>query len=432
MADKTGSEIARHEAEADPNDQTGTMSPQQVSRFPRKRWMIFAGLVLAVGFCLLYWLYTSGQESTDDAQIDAHIHSISARVSGIVTKLSVGDNQYVEAGTILLEIDPVDFQVTVDKAKADLAEAEAELKASQSQVPIVSTTSTNQLSSAEAVVDQSKAGVIAAGKQVEAAKSRLQSMEAQIRQAKTNSDRAAHDLERFTALVAKEEISRQQFDAAVAEAESSKAHLESVEAQLQEAQQTVRLTEIQREEQNAHLAKTEAEFRAAQTAPQQVEVSQARVQSAQAKVARKKADLEQALLNVQYTVVKAPLRGVISQRTVEVGQMIQAGQPLLAIVPLDDIWVTANFKENQLARMHAGQAVTITVDTYGRKKFKGLVDSLAAATGARFSLFPPENATGNYVKVVQRIPVKIVFEKGQDPEHLLRPGMSVIATVQTR
>ena len=432
MANNAGPEIARNTTEAQPLAQSTTEYSRQTSPSPRKRWLIFAGLVLMAGVGLVYWLSSSSQESTDDAQIDGHFHSMSARVSGTVTALSVRDNQYVEAGTVLIEIDPVDYQVIVDKGKADLAEAEGELRASRSQLPIVSTTSTNQLSSAEAVVDQSKASVNAAGKQVEVARARLRSVEAQIRQAKANFDRAAQDLERFKTLVAKEEISRQQFDSATAEAEALRAHRESIEAQLQEAQQTVRLTEIQREEQNARLAKTEADLRASRTAPQQIEVSQARVQSAQAKVARKKAELEQALLNVQYTVVKAPLGGIISQRTVEVGQMIQAGQPLLAIVPLDKIWVTANFKENQLAHMHPGQAVTITVDTYGRKKFKGVVDSLAAATGARFSLFPPENATGNFVKVVQRIPVKIVLEKGQDPDHVLRPGMSVVATVQTR
>jgi membrane fusion protein (multidrug efflux system) len=432
MANQAGSEITMGKTEGDPFVQETTVTPRRYPGSARNRWLIFVVLVLIAGGVLLYWFYSSGQQSTDDAQIDGHIHSISARISGTVTKLDINDNQYVKAGTVLLEIDPIDYQVIADKAKADLAEAEAEFRASQSQLPIVSTTSTNQLSSAEAVVDQSKAGVNAAERQVDVARSRLHSIEAQIRQARANYDRAAHDLERFKALVAKEEISRQQFDSAVADAEGLRAHLESVEAQLQEAQQGVRLAQIQREEQNARLAKTQADLRTAGTAPQQVEVSRARVQSAAAKVDRKRADLEQAQLNLQYTVVKAPLGGIISQRTVEVGQIIQAGQPLLAIVPLDDIWVTANFKENQLAHMRPGQAAIFTVDTFGSKKFKGHVDSLAAATGARFSLFPPENATGNYVKVVQRIPVKIVLEKGQDPEHLLRPGMSVVATVQTR
>jgi len=432
MANEAGSEITMSKTEGDPVVQGPTVTPQQTSGSARNRWLIFAVLLLIGGGILLYFLHVSGQESTDDAQIDGRIHPISARISGTVTKLDINDNQYVQAGNVLLEIDPIDYQVIVDKAKADLAEAEAELRASQSLVPIVSTTSTNRLSGAEAVVDESKAGVNAGEKQVEAAGARLRSIEAQIRQAKANFDRAAHDLERFRALVAKEEISRQQFDSAVAEAEGLRAHLESVEAQLQEAQQAVRVAEIQRDEQKARLAKTEADLRAARTAPQQIEVSQARVQSAKAKVERKRAELEQAQLNLQYTVVKAPLGGIISQRTVEVGQIIQAGQPLLAIVPLDDIWVTANFKENQLSHMRPGQAATFTVDTFGRKKFDGIVDSLAAATGARFSLFPPENATGNYVKVVQRIPVKIVLKKGQDPEHLLRPGMSVVATVQTR
>ena len=432
MADNAGSEFTGYKTEADPFAQTAAIAPQQASRSLRKRWLIFALPVLIGGGVLLYWLYSSGQESTDDAQIDGHIHSMSARVGGTVTKILIRDNQSVEAGSVLFEIDPIDYQVIVDKAKADLAEAEAELRASQNQVPIVSTTSTNQLSSAEAVVEQSKAGVDGTEKQVEAARARLHSIEAQIRQVKTNFDRAAHDLERFRALVAKEEISQQQFDSAVAEAEGLRAHLESVEAQLQEAQQGVRLAQIQREEQNARLAKTEADLRAARTGPQQVEVSQARAQSAQAKVAQKKAVLEQALLNLQYTVVKAPLGGIISQRTVEVGQMIQAGQPLLAIVPLDGIWVTANFKENQLAHMRPAkpsQSLLILTEEKNSKELWIVWPLLPEPVSACFhQKMLPETMS----RLSKRLPVKIVLETRQDPEHLLKPGMSVVATVQTR
>jgi membrane fusion protein (multidrug efflux system) len=234
------------------------------------------------------------------------------------------------------------------------------------------------------------------------------------------------------ALVAKAEISQQQYDAALATAEAYHAQLDGTQAQVHEAEESIRVAQSQLELQHARLTKAEADARATQTAPQQVTATRARAESSSAKVLQMKAALEQAELNLQYTTVQAPISGIISQRTVEVGQIVQAGQPLLAIVPLDDIWVTANFKENQLANMRPGQPVTISVDTYVGREYKGRVESIAAATGARFSLLPPENATGNYVKVVQRVPVKIVFEKGQDPEHLLRPGMSVVPTVITK
>lgn len=398
-----------------------------------KLWLILGILAVAGaigGF--LYWQHASVREETDDAQVDGHIHPVSARVGGTVVRLLVKDNQTVKAGDVLLEIDPTDYQVAIDKAKADLAEAEAELSASTTQVPIISTTSRSNLSSAAAAVNQSRANVAAAEKQIDAAQARLLSAQAVVRQQQALHDRAAKDLERMKTLVAKEEISRQQFDASAAAAAASRAQVDAAQAQVHEAEQSVHTAKSRLEQAKAGVGIAEANAQAAEIAPQQVAASQARAASARAKVLQRKAELEQALLNKGYSVVRAPIAGVISQRSVEAGQVIQPGQPLLAVVPLDDIWIVANYKESQLAHMKAGQKVELTVDAYGGKVFQGHVDSIAAATGAKFSLLPAENATGNYVKVVQRVPVKIVLEPGQDPDHSLRPGMSVVPTVLTK
>jgi membrane fusion protein (multidrug efflux system) len=399
---------------------------------PRSRWLLAAAALVVIAAAGFYWFHTAGLESTDDAQIDGRSHSVAARVGGTVLKVHVENNQYVEAGAVLVEIDPRDYEVALDQAKADLAEAKADLVASQSEVPIVSRTSASQLSSAQASVEEARAGVKTAEEEVGASQARLHSAEAAVRQASSSHNTAVKDLERYQSLIAKEEISQQQFDRATSAANSSEARLEASEAQLHEAQQGVAVARSRLEQQRARLAKAEADLRAAHTAPQQVAASQAHAESTSATVLRKKADLEEAQLNLDYTVVKAPVSGIVSQRNVETGEIVQAGQPLMAVVPLDEIWVTANFKESQLANMRPGQHVEVSVDAYDDKSYQGHVESIAAATGARFSLLPPENATGNYVKVVQRVPVKIVLEKGQDADHLLRPGMSVVPTVDTR
>ena len=390
--------------------------------------LVLVAAVAAGGY--RYWRYASVRESTDDAQIDGHLHPVSARVGGTVLKLLVKDNQYVEAGTVLVVIDPRDYQVALDRARGDLAEAQAELHEKNTNVPIASTTTSSQLSGAEAGVGEARAAIATAQQQVDAAQARLVSAQARVREAQANSDRAARDLARMKELVAKEEISQQQYDSAVASADALRAQVDSAQAQVQEAAQGVQVARGVLDQQRARLARAEAEVAGARTAPEQVAVTRARAQSSAAKVEQRQAELARAELNLEYTIVKAPTAGIVSQRTVEVGQVIQAAQPLLSVVPLEDIWVTANFKENQLRHMRPGQSVSIAVDATG-KSYRGHVDSIAAATGSRFSLLPPENATGNYVKVVQRVPVKIVFEKGQDPGHFLRPGMSVVPTVLT-
>jgi membrane fusion protein (multidrug efflux system) len=363
--------------------------------------------------------------------VDGHIYPVSARVGGTAVKVLVDNNQYVAAGTVLVELDTKDYRVALDRARADLAESAATLHVSQTQIPITSTTTESQLSAAQAGVGVVDAAVTAAEKAVNAARARLAAAQARVRESGANYERAARDLERMKMLVAKEEISQQQYDASVAAAASLRAQVDSSEAQVKEVQEEVQVAESQLGQQKAALERARADVAAARTAPQQVAATRAHAESSAAKVKQMQATVEQAALNLQYTTIRAPVSGVVSQRNVEVGQVIQPGQPLFSIVPLDDIWITANFKESELRNMHPGQPAVISVDAYAGRKYRGHVDSIAAATGARFSLLPPENATGNYVKVVQRIPVKIVLEKGENSDHLLRPGMSVVPTVFT-
>jgi membrane fusion protein, multidrug efflux system len=424
-------EIEEQEERAVPAEQRNR-AWAYIRKNPRAKWLLIGIAMVAIVAVSAAWYYFSARESTDDAQIDGHIIPISARVGGPVASVNVNDNQYVEAGALLVQIDPRDYQVALERAQADFAAAQATARAARTSVPITSATTGSQLSSSQASVLKAKAGVEASEKEINAAQARLSLARARLQEAQANDTRASKDLDRMEKLIAKDEVSQQQYDAAVATAASSRATVDSAQAAVAEAESRVRVAESDLQQSLAKLDQAQAEVQEAQTAPQQVAVSQARASSEEAKAQQAKAAADQAQLNLQYTSVRAPAGGVISKKTVEVGQVVQPGQPLMALVPLEDIWVTANFKETALNRMHPGQAAIISVDAYGGHQYRGHVDSISAATGEKFSLLPPENATGNYVKVVQRVPVKIVFDKGQDPKHLLRPGMSVEATVITK
>ena len=384
------------------------------SRGPGFRIALIASVIVLLVAGILIWRHFSSYENTDDAQVDGHLNSISARVSGHVTKRLVEDNQFVAAGTPLVQIDQSDYQVALDRAKAAYQDALATAQAAQVNVPITTVGTASQVTSAEGDVQNASAGISGAKQQLDAAR-------AQTEQAQANNVKAQNDLVRYKQLVDKQEISQQQYDQAVASARASAAMVESARATAAAAEQSV--TQAQ-----SKLAQAQANLRSAQTAPQQLAVTRARAESAQAQAALKKAELDQAQLNLQYTQIVAPVSGIVSNRTVEVGQNVQVGQELMKIINLDDIWVTANFKETQLRHMQPNQAVTISVDAYG-KEYKGHVQSISGASGSLFSLLPPENATGNYVKVVQRLPVKITFDSGETREHILRPGMSVEAKV---
>ena len=384
---------------------------------PGFRVAIVIALIVLLVVGIFVYRYATSYESTDDAQVDGHINSISARITGHVVKLNIQDNQYVEAGTVLVEIDPADYQVAYARAKAEFEDAQATASAAGVNVPITSVSTDSQVSATGADVSSARAGIASAKKQFDAAK-------AQLEQAEANDVKAQNDLVRYKQLVDKQEISLQQYDQAVAAARASTAAVEAARAMADSAQSQVTQSQDK-------LLQAEANWRSAQTAPQQMQVTRSRAASALAQAQQKKADLDQAQLNLQYTKIVAPVAGVISDRTVEVGQNVAPGQELLKVIPLNDVWITANYKETQLREMKVGQPVDVEVDANG-KTYKGKVDSIAGASGARFSLLPPENATGNYVKVVQRVPVKIVLDPGENNDHYLRPGMSVDPKVWIR
>ncbi|HTM36384.1 MAG TPA: HlyD family secretion protein [Terriglobales bacterium] len=387
------------------------------SRSPRLRMFVIIGAVvlLVAGFFL--WRYFNSYESTDDAQIDGHLNPLSARVGGHIEKLLVEDNQYVQAGQPVAQIDPRDFQVLVDRAKADYDNAVAAAQAAGVNIPITSASTSSQLVSANAEVQAAQASLVAARQQFDGAN-------AQLAQAEANNVKAQNDLARYKQLISKQEISQQQYDHAYAEAQAGTAAADAARAAAAAAQQQIRAAE-------SRVVQAQADQRSARTGPAQVKAIRARAQAAEAAVEEKKAALDQAQLNLQYTKVVAPVNGFVTSRTAEVGQNVQPGQELMRIINLDGIWVTANFKETQLRDMKGGQLVTIHVDMTG-KDYKGHLQSIAGASGAVTSLLPPENATGNFVKVVQRIPVKITFDPGETREHVLRPGMSVVPKVWIR
>jgi membrane fusion protein, multidrug efflux system len=413
VAPESGSQSEPHETHSEsPEAQPEPRRRRSFLSNPRAKWgLIVGGLVLLVAVFFL-WRYLESYESTDDAEIDGHVNSVSARVGGHVIQLNVQDNQYVEKGTVLVEIDPADYEVAVAQARAEYAEAQAQASAAGINVPITDVNTSSQISGAQGGVSGALAGVDAARQQFAMAKSR-------IAEAEANNTKAQNDLARYKMLIDKEEISQQQYDQAVDSAQAATATLQAARSSADSYASQIKQAQSKLDQANADL-------RTADTAPQTMRVMRARAESAQAIADQKKAQLDQAELNLLYTKVIAPVSGAVSNRTVEVGQNVQPGQDMMSIIPLDEnnLWVTANFKETQLREMKAGCAVDIEVDATG-KTYKGHVDSIAGASGARFSILPPENATGNYVKVVQRIPVKIVFDQGVIKSHELRPGMSV-------
>ena len=377
-------------------------------------------LLIVLGAAFFYWRSTF-VEDTDDAQVDGNLYQISSRVSGQVVKVTVDDNQTVQAGQLLAEIDPTDYQVALDQAQANLASAQAEFAQATTNVPITQVTVGTVVSTTASDVKGSTDMVAQAEKQVEAATARVD-------QAKANALKAQADVDRYTPLVEKDVISKQQYDAAVAAAAASKAAVAEAEASAL-AQQNAVASARQR------LAQAEAQSaQSVKNGPDQVRVQQSRATAAAAAIQQAQARVEQARLNLTYTRITAPVAGIVNKKNVEVGANLAAGQDLMTIIPLTDLWVTANFKETQLTHMRAGQKVTIKVDAYGGRKFSGAVTQIGGATGSMLSLFPPENATGNYVKVVQRLPVRIDFTNLQqeDGDYVLRPGLSVTPVVEVK
>ena len=391
----------------------------------RKPWLGTAlRVVVVVGLigAALFWWHSRKFQETDDAQVDGHIDSISARVGGHVLKVLVENGQFVKAGTVLAEIDNRDYQVAVEHARADYMDAVASAQSTQLNVPIAQVGSSSQIQSAHSDVVTAEAGITAAEKQVDEAQAR-------VVQAEANARTANLDQQRYQLLVSKKEVSQQQYDQVVANATSANATVDAARAAVHSAQEVVKQAK-------ARLGQAHAGLANAQITPKQIASWQARAKADEAKAAKLKASLDQAELNAGYTRVLAPIDGVVGNRNVQVGQNVQAGQEMLSIVPLKDVWVTANFKETQLERMRPGQSVEIQVDALGGQTYRGTVTSIGGATGSRFSLLPPENATGNFVKVVQRVPVRIDFEDRQksdfNQDGRLRPGLSVVPSVRVR
>ena len=387
------------------------------ARRNRSRNLIILAIVLVVIVGgLLLWRYLSSYESTDDAQADVHLYPVSARISGYVIRVNVNDNQWVMRGDVLVEVDPTDYQVALSQAQANLANAEATARSLNITVPITSVNSTSQLQFTASGIEDARAAVSAAEKQLTAAHQ-------QVEAAQANDVKAQDDLRRYKQLVDKREVSPQIYDQALATAKSSTANVAAAKASESAAAQFV-------QQARSRLTQATANHQYAETGPQQVSSTRARVQAAIADVQQKQALLHQAELNLQYTKIIAPVSGEVNKTVVE-GLNVEPGQQLLTIVPLDEVWVTANFKETQLKHMQVGQKAEIHVDSYGTT-LRGHVDSIAGATGPLFSLLPPENATGNYVKIVQRVPVKIVLEPGENRDRRLRPGMNVVPDVYLR
>ena len=401
-----------------PADKARAADPP-VSTYPRrrsyKRW-IFLGLLIVLAVGAFLWHYLSGFESTDDAQVDVHLYPVSSRISGYIKKVNVEDNQWVDEGFPLVEIDPKDYEVALAKARATLETSEAAAKSSNIDVPISSVESSSQLKFTSSDITSAEAAITAAEKRAAAA-------HALVLEAQAENVKAQDDVTRYHLLLVKEEVPKQVYDHAYAAAATDVAAIAAAEADEAAAQQAV-------QEAHSRLAEAEAHYENAQAGPQRVASWRAKALSAMADVHQKRAAVEQAQLNLGYTKIFAPVAGEVSKKVV-VGLNVDPGEQLLTVVPLDQVWITANFKETQLKRMRVGQKADIELDSNGRT-YRGHVDSIAGRTGPIFSLLPPENATGNYVKIVQRVPVKIVVEPGENRDRQLRPGMNVDVKVYLR
>lgn len=400
---------------------------------PRSRALpvvLGGGLIVAL-VAAGVWLHYRYQVSTDDAQVDGHIVPMSAKINGSVLQVLVDDNQQVKAGDVLVRIDPRDYQAKVDQEKAALALAESQAHAAQVTVPLTRDTTQSGTSGMSAGLATAEAQAVQAKLAADqAATSDLSYARSNLAAAQANNEKAQADLARMRPLVAKAEISEQQFDAYTAAAKVAEAQLKAAQDRVQSAEQAAANARAAYEASQARVRQMRAELAQSKANEKQVLVSDAQVVSAAARVQEARANLAAAELNLSYTTIVAPVDGEVTKKSVEPGQIVQPGQALMAIIPLKDVWVTANFKETQLANVHPGQPAEIHVDMYGRT-IKGKVDSISGGTGARMSLLPPENATGNFVKVVERIPVKIVFDS-LPPDVVLRPGMNVDATIITR
>ena len=392
--------------------------PEGTASRPRRRFIIIGVVAVLVVGALLFWWHSTYYEDTDDAQVDGNLIQVSSRINGHVKTVEVDQNQYVDAGQRLVDIDQADYETALQQAEANLEAATANYEAARVNIPVIHTNIGSNLSTANADVAGAQAGVTQAENQLKAAQARVIAAQATY-------NKARGDVDRYTPLVQKDIISKQQYDAAVAAADADKAAVEEAQADVIAAQDGVRIA-------RERVTQAQSALSYAKTGPQQDAIQKAKADQAAAQVDQARAALGQAKLNLQYCTISAPAAGIITTKSVQPGQNVAIGQALMTLVSLDNVWITANFKETQLHHMKVGQPVTIHVDAYDRD-YDGKVTQIGGATGSMLSLFPPENATGNYVKVVQRVPVRIdLTDRRQNKDHLLRPGMSVEPKVRVK
>jgi len=374
----------------------------------------------------------SGRVTTDDAQVDCHITAVAPQVPGYVVQLLINDNTPVKEGDVLVQIDPRPYQAELDQAKANLDVAEAQANSAKLQITLVRETTTNSTSGATAQKESDAADYASSQALVEqSATANLQLAEANVAAKRATNERAQSDFARYQPLLTTGDVSKFQFDSVEAAMRVAKSELDAAEQARSAAQQAVIIARANARSAQNRVLRSQSQFLETKARERQVPIAEAAYKSALATTERAKAALQQAELNLAYTHITAPITGQVTQKSVDLGQYVAPGQLLFTIVPLSQVYVTANFKETQLADVVPGQKVRIHVDTY-RQEFEGVVDSLAGATGSRQALLPPQNATGNFIKVVQRIPVKILVKPAKDPLLVLRPGMNVETTIYTR
>jgi membrane fusion protein, multidrug efflux system len=418
-----------------PDPVASVPSPPPVSLGERIRNLspiVKGGVFILLLLVLALWYFYSGQVTTDDAQVDCHITTVAPQVPGYAVKLYFNDNTPVKEGDLLLQIDPRPYQAEVDQAKAALDVAEAQANSAKMQIGLIRETTTNSTSGATAQKNSDAADFASSQATLEqSATANLQLAQANVAAKKATNERAQSDLARYTPLLSTGDVSKYQFDAVDAAALVAKSELDAAQQQLSAAQQAVDIARANTRSAEARLSRSQSQYLETKARERQVPISEATYKSAVATVERAKAALEQAELNLAYTHIIAPITGQVTQRSVDLGQYVSPGQLLFTLVPLSEVYVTANFKETQMAKVRPGQKARIRVDTYSQD-FEGVVDSIAGATGSVQALLPPQNATGNFIKVVQRIPVKILVKPSNNPQLVLRPGMNVEATIYFR
>ncbi|MGD0403772.1 MAG: HlyD family secretion protein [Candidatus Acidiferrales bacterium] len=423
-----------------PQPSTAADATPQVPQasFSLRHWLrnlnpfVKGAIVAVVVLLAVVWYVFTGRVSTDDAQVDCHITAVAPQVPGYVVSLYINDNTPVKEGDVLVQIDPRTYEAEVEQAKANLDFAEAQANSAKIQIGMTRETTTHSTSGAVAQKESDSADYASSQAQLEqSATANLQVAEANVAAKRATNERAQADLARYTPLLGTDDVSKYQFDSVEAAARVAKSDLAAAEQQLSAAQQAVVIARANARSAQARVSRSESQFKETKAREQQVPIAEATYKSALAAVERAKAALQQAELNLAYTHITAPITGQVAQKSVDLGQYVSPGQLLFTIVPLDQVYVTANFKETQLANVAPGQKVRFRVDTYS-EEFEGVVDSIAGASGSRQALLPPQNATGNFIKVVQRIPVKILVKPNKNPNLVLRPGMNVEATIYTR